>query len=67
MTVTSSTQLICFRLSLRVILLQLLDYPYFELDIKKDEIRKALLIKQETEKLNGFAPFCQFLVTWSNS
>ena len=24
-------------------------YPYFELGIKQDEIRKALLIKQETE------------------
>ena len=24
-------------------------YRYFELDIEKDEIRKALLIKQETE------------------
>ena len=24
-------------------------YPYFELDIEQNEIRKALLIKQETE------------------
>ena len=24
-------------------------YPYFELDFEQDEIRKALLIKQETE------------------
>ena len=24
-------------------------YPYFELDIEQDEIRKALLIRQETE------------------
>ena len=63
MTVTSSTQLICFRLSLRVVLLQLLDYPYFELDIKKDEVRKALLIKQETEKIEWL---CSFLPILSN-
>ena len=25
-------------------------YPYFELGIKQDEIRKALLIKQESER-----------------
>ena len=37
--------------SLRVIALPSLVYPYFELDIKqaKDEMRKALLIKQGTE------------------
>ena len=33
----------------RVIVLPLLVYPYFELDIKQDEVRKASLIKQETE------------------
>ena len=32
----------------RVIVLSSLVYPYFKLDIKQDEIRKALLIKQET-------------------
>ena len=37
---------------LRVIVLPLLVYPYFELDNEQDEIHKALLIKQET------APFC---------
>ena len=35
--------------SLRVIVLPSLVYPYFELDIEQNEIRKALLIKQETE------------------
>ena len=36
--------------SLRVIVLLSLVYPYyFELDIEQNEIRKALLIKQETE------------------
>ena len=35
--------------SLRVIVLPSLVYPYFELDIEKDEIPKALLIKQETD------------------
>ena len=35
--------------SCRVIVLPSLVYPYFELDNKQDEIRKALLIKQETE------------------
>ena len=44
-------------------MLQLLDYPYFELDIKKDEIRKALLIKQETEKIEWL---CSFLPILSN-
>lgn len=32
-----------------VIMLPSLLYPYFELDIERDEIRKALLINQETE------------------
>ena len=37
--------------SLKVIVLPSLVYPYFELDIiqAKDEMRKALLIKQGTE------------------
>ena len=36
--------------SLRVIVLpSLVSDPYFELDIEQGEIRKALLIKQETE------------------
>ena len=32
-----------------VVVLLLLVYPSLELDIEQDEIRKALLIKQETE------------------
>ena len=35
--------------SLGVVELPLLVYPSFELDIEQDEIRKALLTKQETE------------------
>ena len=35
--------------SLRVIVLRSSVYPYFELDIEQDEIRKALLITKETE------------------
>ena len=35
--------------SLRVIVLPSIVYPYFYLDIEKDEKRKASLIKQETE------------------
>ena len=38
--------------SLRVIVLPLLVYPYFDID--QDEIRKALLIKQETECIESF-------------
>ena len=34
-------------------------YPYFKLDIEQDEIRKASLIKQETEQ---FKWFCTFLL-----
>ena len=34
--------------SLRVIVLPSLVYPYFELDIEQEEIRKAFLIKQKT-------------------
>ena len=49
--------------SLRVIVLPLSFYPYFELDIKQDEIRKAFSCK----KLNNLAPFSLFLVFWSNS
>ena len=54
--------------SLRVIMLPSLVYPYFDLDFEQDEIRKAaLLIKQETEWLNNFVPFCWSLVFWTNS
>ena len=35
--------------SLKVIVLPSLVYPYCELDIEQDEIRKSLLIKKETE------------------
>ena len=35
--------------SLKVILLPSLVYHYFEVNIEQDKIRKALLIKQETE------------------
>ena len=45
--------------SLRVIVLPSLVYPYFELDNKQDEIRKSLLIKQETEWIEWF---CSLLV-----
>ena len=45
--------------SLRVIVLPSLVYPYFEVDNKQDEIRKALLIKQETEWIEWF---CSLLV-----
>ena len=45
--------------SLRVIVLPSLVYPYFKLDNKQDEIRKALLIKQETEWIEWF---CSLLV-----
>ena len=37
--------------SLRVIVLPSLVYPYFELDIEQDEICKASLIKDETERI----------------
>ena len=43
----------------RVIVLPLLVYPYIKLDIDQDEIRKALLIKQETERIEWF---CSFLL-----
>ena len=39
--------------SLRIIVLPSLVYPYFERDIEEDEIRRALLIKQE----KGLLPF----------
>ena len=39
-------------------------YPYFDLDIEQDEIRKPWLIKRESE---GIAPFCQLQVFWSIS
>ena len=32
-------------------------YPYFELDIEQDEVRKALLIEQETEWIGWFFSF----------
>ena len=35
--------------SLKVIVLPSLVYPYYELDIEQDEIRKSLLIKKEAE------------------
>ena len=35
--------------SLRFIVLPSIVYPYFGHDIEQDEIRKALLVKQETE------------------
>ena len=38
--------------SLRFIVLPSLVYPFFELEIEQDEVRKALLIKQETEWMN---------------
>ena len=53
--------------SLRVIVLQSLVYPYFQLDIKQDEISKALLIKQETEWIEWFSSFLLVRVFWSNS
>ena len=43
--------------SLRVIVLPSLVYPYFELDIEQNEIRKALLIKQETEWIERFCSY----------
>ena len=42
--------------SLIVIVLPSLVYPYFKHDIEQDEIRQALLVKQETEW------FCSFLL-----
>ena len=29
-------------------------YPYFELDIEQNEIHKVLMIKEETERIEGF-------------
>ena len=46
--------------SSRVIVSPSLVYPYFELDIKQDTIRKAMLIKQETEWIERI---CSFLLT----
>ena len=37
-----------------VIVLPSLVYPFFELDNKQDEIRNALLIKQETQWIEWF-------------
>ena len=48
--------------SLRIIVLPSLVYPYFERDIEEDEIRRALLIKQE-KSLLPFANSYYFGVT----
>ena len=45
--------------SLIVIVLQSLVYPYFKHDIEQDEIRQALLVKQETGWIEWF---CSFLL-----
>ena len=45
--------------SLSVIVLPSSAYPYFEPYIEQDEMRKALLIKQETEWIEWF---CSFLL-----
>ena len=49
--------------SLRVIVLPSSFYPYSELDVKQDEIRKAF----SSKKLDDLAPFSLFLVFWNNS
>ena len=41
----------------RVIVLSSLVYPYYELDIKQDEVHKASLIKQQTELIKWFHSF----------
>ena len=46
--------------SLRIIVLPSLVYPCFKRDIEQDEIRIALLIKQETEWNESLCFFCQF-------
>ena len=46
--------------SLRFIVLPSIVYPYFEHGIEQDEIRKALLIKQETEWTEWFYSFLLF-------
>ena len=43
--------------SLIVIVLPLLVYPCFKLNIKQDEIHRALLIKQETGWIEWFCTF----------
>ena len=45
--------------SLRVIVFPSLVYPYSELDMEQGEIRKALLIKYETDWIECF---CSFLL-----
>ena len=45
--------------SLIVIVLPSLVYPCFKHDIEQDEIRQALLLKQETEWVEWF---CSFLL-----
>ena len=53
--------------SLRVIVLPSLVYPYFELDIEQNEIRKALLIKQETEWIERFCSYLFIYLFFANS
>ena len=53
--------------SLRVIVLPSLVYPYFELDIEQNEIRKALLIKQETEWIERFCSYLFIYLFFDNS
>ena len=43
----------------RAIVVPPLAYPSFELNIDQDTIRKSLLIKQETERIECF---CSFLL-----
>ena len=45
--------------SLKVFVLPSLVYPYYELDIEQDDVRKSLLIKQESEWIEWF---CSFLL-----
>ena len=49
--------------SLSVIVLPSSAYPYFEPYIEQDEMRKALLIKQETEWIEWF---CSFLLIFTH-
>ena len=51
-------------LLLWVVVLLSLVYPSFELDIEQDEIRKALLTKQETEWIEWFWIFWIFSNSW---
>ena len=40
-----------------VIVLSSLVYPYFKLDVEQDEMRQALLIKQESDWIERFCSF----------